>query len=191
MDAVKLYEKIAEKKDIVPKSIYEKLGNAYYFNGEYVQAAKWYSEVFKDASYNNTEAMYRYSIALKSNGEYEKANMYLDMFSKQVPSDARSVMYNSNTNYLERIEQVSNRGELELVDINSELSDYGGFIYDSLFVFTSNRKIPRKTKQTHTWTDEPFSNVYQATLDKNYKLSDVKILEGKDNIKYNEYFIKY
>ena len=41
IDAIEIYEKVAEK-GYKSTEIFEKLGNAYYFNGELDKASKWY-----------------------------------------------------------------------------------------------------------------------------------------------------
>ena len=45
IDAIAVYEKVAEKgyKD---EKMFQRLGNAYYFNGELTKAAKWYDRAF-------------------------------------------------------------------------------------------------------------------------------------------------
>ena len=45
IDAIEIYEKVAEKgyKSV---ELFEKLGNAYYFNGKLDKASKWYGELF-------------------------------------------------------------------------------------------------------------------------------------------------
>jgi len=45
IDAIKIYERVAEKghKSV---DLFQKLGNAYYFNGELAKANKWYTELF-------------------------------------------------------------------------------------------------------------------------------------------------
>lgn len=185
MDAVYVYEKVVEKGYGTP-DIYEKLGNAYYYNGAYEKASQWYERLFDSRDYDNSEVMYRYAQALKSMGNYGESDKVMDKFSQLRPEDVRSLRYKGNGDYLEKIEAVSNRGDLNLTSVNTELSDYGGSFYDSLFIFTSNRKIIGPTKDIHTWTDEPFSNIYQARVGSDYQLSDVRVLKGKKDVRYNE-----
>ena len=45
IDAIEIYEKVAEK-GYKSAELFEKLGNAYYFNGELDKASKWYGEFF-------------------------------------------------------------------------------------------------------------------------------------------------
>ena len=45
IDAIEIYEKVAEKgyKSV---DLFQRLGNAYYFNGELDKASKWYGDLF-------------------------------------------------------------------------------------------------------------------------------------------------
>ena len=45
IDAIKTYEKVAEK-GYKSAPMFQKIGNAYYFNGELDKAVKWYAELF-------------------------------------------------------------------------------------------------------------------------------------------------
>jgi tetratricopeptide (TPR) repeat protein len=61
----KPYERIAEKDKSV--DLFQKLGNAYYFNSEFDKAAKWYGELFAlDSLDFGTRYYYRYAV-FKSN----------------------------------------------------------------------------------------------------------------------------
>src|SRR5882672_5159265 len=73
IDAIEVYEKVAEKghKSI---DLFEKLGNSYYFNGEYDKAEKWYSELFAMSEDVPAEYYFRYAQSLKSIGKYDKAD---------------------------------------------------------------------------------------------------------------------
>lgn len=69
---IKTYERIAEKgcKSI---EIFQKLGDAFFFDGSYTKAAKWYGELFKMTTNLDSEYYDRYLYTLKSIGEKEKA----------------------------------------------------------------------------------------------------------------------
>src|SRR6188768_166481 len=76
IDAIKTYERIVEK-GYVSVDMYQKLGNAYYFNSEYDKAAKWYGDLIALSSNVNPEYYYRYAHCLRSIGDNEKANEML------------------------------------------------------------------------------------------------------------------
>lgn len=78
---IKTYERVAEKgyKSV---DIFQKLGNAFYFNNELEKAARWYSELFAMTSDLEADYYYRYSASLKAIGDNDKADEMLSRFYK-------------------------------------------------------------------------------------------------------------
>ena len=187
MDAVKVYEKVAEN-GYGNQDIYQRLGNSYYFNGDYANASKWYAKLFQeiDNSVIDAEYFYRYSQTLKTTNNQTEANRYLALFSDKKPNDQRSNEYNANKNYLKDIEKISNRYAIESAGINTELSDYGGAFYEGSLVFTSSRKNSGLTKNIHSWTNQPFSKLYISAIDDAGKLGKVELFDRMIDTKYNE-----
>jgi len=74
---IKTYERIAEKgyKSI---EIFQKLGDAYFFDGNYTKAVKWYGELFKMTTIVGSEYYDRYSYSLTAIGEKDKANEIIE-----------------------------------------------------------------------------------------------------------------
>jgi tetratricopeptide (TPR) repeat protein len=52
----------------------QKLANSYYFNADFENAIKWYTELFALTEDLSTEYYYRYAQSLKSIKEYGKAD---------------------------------------------------------------------------------------------------------------------
>lgn len=67
------YEKIAEKgyKSI---EIYKKLADAFYFEGQYSKAVKWYSELFSMTNKLDSKYYYHFAYSLKETGNIAKSN---------------------------------------------------------------------------------------------------------------------
>lgn len=78
---IKTYERVAEKgyKSV---DIFQKLGNAFYFNDELDKAARWYGELFAMTPDLDVEYYYRYAASLKAIGENDKANEMLARFNQ-------------------------------------------------------------------------------------------------------------
>ena len=74
-DAISKYEQSIEKGETSIDS-YQKLGNAYFFNGKLKEANVWYAKLFDMAQDKQIEAeyYYKYSQTLKSVEYYNKAN---------------------------------------------------------------------------------------------------------------------
>lgn len=163
IDAIKIYERVAEKgyKSV---DMFQKLGNAYYFNAEYDKAAKWYGELFAMASDLEPEYYYRYGQSLKSTGENGKANEMLEIFHQKAANDTRGILFDKNRNYLEEIKANSGRYQAEDAGINSKYSDYGSSFYLNKLVFASARDTGSLGQRKHKWTNQYFTNLYTAEL---------------------------
>ncbi len=181
IDAIKTYERVAEKgyKSV---DMFQKLGNAYYFNSEFEQAAKWYSELFTMNSDLNAEYYYRFGQSLKSIGENDKANEMLEKFSQKSSNDNRGLLLEKNRNYLEEIKANSGRYKIEDAGINSKYSDYGSSYFQNKLVFASARDTGSLGQKKHKWTNQYFTNLYTADLDENKTPSPTSIAKFSKTI---------
>jgi len=187
IDAIETYEKVANKgyKSV---DMLEKLGNSYYFNAEYVDAAKWYAELFVlQPETTDAEYYYRYSQSLKSTGDYKKAAEYMDKFYKVKGDDHRAKLFTTEKNYLAVIEANSGRFIIENAgDLNSELSDYGTTIYNGEVIFASTRKAGKIAPRTQGWNDQPFSALYSSKTNTEGKQQSASFFSDKLDSKFNE-----
>lgn len=72
VSAIQIYERIANK-GMGSEQIYEKLGDANYFNANYVQAEQWYTKRYELKGTFPKEFLYRYAQSLKSAGKTDQA----------------------------------------------------------------------------------------------------------------------
>lgn len=184
-NSIETYEK-AVKKGYKSIELYEKLGDAYFFNSEYVQANKWYADLFQLGGNIAPIYYYRYSQTLKSAGETKKAQEYLEQFSKLDNTDSRAMEYAGNKNYLAEIEDNSGRYKMEDLGVNSNLSDYGASIYNDRLVFTSSRLPENGNKKKDNWTSDYFSSLYSTSLSKEGDLSNVQFFAEEIRTQYHE-----
>ncbi|WDF66559.1 OmpA family protein [Flavobacterium sp. KACC 22763] len=164
VDAIKIYEKVANK-GYKSEDMFKKLGNAYYFNSDFQNAAKWYGELFAMNPNPEPEYYFRYAQSLKSTGDMAKANKLLDDFNAISKNDNRGKLYKENANYMDKIKENSGRYQIEDAGINSRYSDYGSFVYNNKIYFASARDTGNFIKRKHKWTGEYFTNIYDADLD--------------------------
>ena len=164
IDAIKTYERVAEKgyKSV---DMFQKLGNAYYYNSEFEKAAKWYGELFAMNSDLSAEYYYRYAQSLKSIDQNEKSNEMLEKFLKKSGNDNRGLLFEKNRNYLAEIKANSGRYKIEDAGINSKYSDYGSSYFQNKLVFTSARDTGSLGQRKHKWTNQYFTNLYTSDLD--------------------------
>ncbi|MXO07257.1 OmpA family protein [Flavobacterium sp. HBTb2-11-1] len=186
IDAIKTYEKVAAK-GYKSEDMFKKLGNAYYFNSDFQNAAKWYGELFAMNTNVEPEYYFRYAQSLKSTGDLNKANKLLDEFNALSKNDSRGKLYKEDVNYLDQIKANSGRYQIEDAGINSRYSDYGSFIYNNKIYFASARDTGNFTKRKHKWTGEYFTNIYNADLDPaTGSTSKVNKFKSAINTKFHE-----
>ncbi|MBF4507603.1 OmpA family protein [Flavobacterium sp. JLP] len=185
IDAISIYEKVAESgyKD---EKMFQRLGNAYYFNAELTKAVKWYDELFSLNNQQDSEYYYRYAQALKSVGDYSKADKMLEIFNEKMKSDSRGILFENNKNYLEQIKLNSGRFEISSAGINSKESDYGSTMLNDKLVFASARDTGKVNKITFRWTNKSFTNLYSAVVKSDGSLEAPTRFDKKINSKFNE-----
>lgn len=185
IDAISIYEKVADKgyKD---EKMFQRLGNAYYFNAELAKAAKWYDALFSLNNQQEPEYYYRYAQTLKSIGDYAKADKMLEAFNEKVKTDTRGVLFEKNKNYLEQIKANSGRFIIDDAGINSKQSDYGSTLLNNKLIFASARDTGNVTRSTFKWTNKSFTNLYAAQLKADGSLEEPVRFDKKINSKFNE-----
>jgi len=186
VDAIKTYEKVAAK-GYKSEDMFKKLGNAYYFNSDFQNAAKWYGELFAMNTNVEPEYYFRYAQSLKSTGDITKANKLLDEFNAISKNDSRGKLYKEDVNYLDQIKANSGRYQIEDAGINSKYSDYGSFVHNNKVYFASARDTGNFTQRKHKWTGEYFTNIYNADLDPSTgSTSKVNKFKSAINTKFHE-----
>jgi outer membrane protein OmpA-like peptidoglycan-associated protein len=181
INAIKTYEKVAAK-GYKSEDMFKKLGDSYYFNSDFENAAKWYGELFDMNTVVEPEYYYRYAQSLKSTGKTDKANRIMNEFTSMNASDNRAKLYKENANYLEEIKANKGHYIIEKLKINSEYSDYGSFIHEDKIYFASARDTGNFIKRKHKWTGEYFSNLYMADI----KSQKVEKFKTSLNTKFHE-----
>ncbi|WP_091134926.1 OmpA family protein [Flavobacterium anhuiense] len=184
-DAIEIYEKLAAK-GVEDQKMFQRLGNAYYFNAELPKAAIWYDRLFAVNPQQEPEYLYRYSQSLKSAGDYAKADKVLEDFNKKSNTDSRGILFQYNRNYLEQIKMNSGRFEIAAAQINSESSEFGSAFLDNSLVFSSARRIENKEGKTFKWTNKNFTNLYIAPINANGNTGSPVLLNKEINSKFNE-----
>lgn len=185
VNAIEIYEKLINKGYRSPE-LFQKLADAYYFNGELLQASKWYNALFGLTEQLPAEYFYRYAQALKATKSYGEADKYLKLFAAKQPADPRSKLIIENPNYLQDIEKNSGRYQVLNLPINSKYSDYGASVYQNKLVFTSARDTGTISKRIYTWTNHPFTTLYQSEIYSDGSLGKAEKFDGAISSKFNE-----
>jgi len=189
INAIEIYEEVAEE-GYKSKELFEKLGNAYYFNADLIKASKWYGELFKLEELEEAiapEYYFRYAQALKAEKRYDESDKKMQEFSKLTGSDIRGTKFIETRNYLDQIEEQSGRFRIENLGINSSYSDFApSFYLENNLVFSSARDTGVAMRANHKWNARPFLDLYGAEVADNGSLANVDKFSGKLNTKYHE-----
>ena len=179
--AIDIYKKVLDKGYSSP-DLLKRLGNAYYFNAKYDEAAKIYEKLV--ATYpDETEADYffRYAQSLKSLGEYDESAQVMTQFKQM----ASSLEVNFDEDYLDKIEANSGRYNVEPFSYNSKYSDFAASYYEKGLIFASDRDTGNLARYRHTWNSRDFLDLYKVNAD---SVSNDKVvkLEGDVNTRLHE-----
>lgn len=185
VDVIRTYERIV-KKGFVNAEICKKIGDAYYFNANYLKAAEWYNQLFTLSNQLDSEYYYRYALTLKSSGRIDESDKFMNEYVLLNPSQQRAELLLSNKDYKRLIDLNSNRFELQTLSINSKYSDFGAAFYKDKIVFSSSRETKNIHRRTHTWTGLPFTSLYSAAINTDGSVSNLMQFSNKLDSKFNE-----
>jgi outer membrane protein OmpA-like peptidoglycan-associated protein/tetratricopeptide (TPR) repeat protein len=186
IDAREIYLKVVED-GYESAEIYKRLGDTYYWNSDYDNAAKWYQRLISGYP-NEVEPVYYYRAAqsLKSKKEYAESDRLMDIYATMAGNDGLIVKnYQDDRKYLESIAFGARGYELEKVGVNTQYSDFGPSFYGDKVVFASSSPSSEGGKNFE-WTDSPFLDLYIADVDSLGNLSNSRGLNGDINTRYHE-----
>jgi len=177
IDARAIYLKVVED-GYASAQVYENLGDTYYWNSDYTSAAKWYGKLMEEFP-NETDAMYYYRAAqsFKSTGQKELADKYMDMY---VAKSGDSGILNATITTT-----IPFDATLTKVGVNSSYSDFAPSFFGKNVVFSSTRPGGEGGK-VHSWTGQPFPDLYVGYTNDQGDITSATILQGDVNTKYDE-----
>lgn len=172
VSAIEIYERLAEK-GMGSEEIYEKLGDANYFNANYVKAEQWYTKRYELKGKFPKEFLFRYGQSLKSAGKDKQAQEILGQYAKENPTQQRA-KNQSKQLAQESIKKGSDVFTIENINTNTKYSDYSSTIKGDTLIFASAR--PRAlANQIYQRTGQPFTNLYYTVQqsDGNYSKAEL------------------
>lgn len=183
-EAIALYNMLV-KDGYDTASIYENLGNAYYYQSNYELAKSSYDSLFKRTEKVSVNTYYKYIAVLRSQGKYKQAkNWYHKMLGlypdeKQEKSNSEGVYVSSAI--------TPTSVTLKNAGINSVYSDYKvAYLGEDEVVFTSSRATGNLFSKKSTWNNEAYSNLYKSRLIDQDSLGKAEKLKGSINKYYHE-----
>lgn len=189
IDAREIYLKVVED-GYVSAQIFEKLGDTYYFNSDYTNAAKWYKKlVLLFPEQATPEYYYRAAQSLKSIEKYKESDVLMDDYVARGGKGLVIKKYEDDPNYLRSTVFQARDFTLEKVGINSSNSDFGASFYMKnkvVFASASGSGSSGEMKISE-WTNQPYLDLYIADKDTTTgQLSNPTLLGGDINTEYNE-----
>lgn len=123
VDTRKLYKHLADR-GFKTQEVFEKLGDSYYFTGEYEDAVQWYEKLLRDSKkFKNINPKYyfRYAQALESVGKYGLSKREMGKFRNLTKSDYGGELFTKEQAYLKEIKKRSGKITVKKKSFNSGL----------------------------------------------------------------------
>ncbi len=168
--------------------IFKNLGDTYYYNSDYNNAAKWYQKLITNYP-SQIEPIYYYrtSQSLKALEKFEDSDKLMELFANAKDNNNNIVIqfHKENPNYLQTVSSVSKKYIIEKVAINTKYSDFGPSYFGDKLVYASSSNESGNQKKSK-WNQQPFLDLFSVNIDDKGKLSNVERLQGEINTDYHE-----
>ena len=163
--AIAYYLDVLDKRDISSAKI--KVAECYRKIGDMNEAAFWYGQVVRLPEVKPIHKLY-YAQALQGTGKCEQADRWFKEYASEVPSDQRGqILANAcepgTVNQLKSVGSNYYRTQ-QVEDVNTRLDDFGAAFFRQGIVFTSERDRGAAIRRIHTWTGNPFLELYYADI---------------------------
>jgi outer membrane protein OmpA-like peptidoglycan-associated protein/tetratricopeptide (TPR) repeat protein len=180
IDARKIYLSVVED-GYSSAQVYKKLGDTYYFNSEYADAATWYLKLV-DTYPNEVESEYYYRAAqsLKSIGKLEESKSLMEKYM-----ETSGATYPNWDTYQYLASTQNNQYQVKNITDGMNGSDFGPSYYGDKIVFASS-SIDTEGSKIHDWNGLPYLDLFEAEIDENGQLKNIQKLEGDINSPYHE-----
>ncbi|WP_420601363.1 OmpA family protein [Flagellimonas sp.] len=186
IDARKIYLKVVAD-GYESAQVFKKLGDTYYFNSEYKEAAKWYQKLITNyPQESEPDYYYRAAQSLKSIGSYKDSDRLMSLY-KQAKANSSITKNNGNSSIVmdSLLNFNSEKHVVHKVSNNMTGSDFGPSFFGNKLVFASSSMVTNGDK-IHNWTGQPYLDLYEAEIDEQGQLSNPMPLKGEINTPYHE-----
>jgi outer membrane protein OmpA-like peptidoglycan-associated protein len=183
-DAIPLYEELLGSEVDSPE-LKSKLAFCYMQVGNLIESEKMYQEIVKSNVSSNLD-IYYFSSVLKQNGKYSESDYYMKKFHSIVKNDTRAIEFIENENYIEKIEKSGNKFSIKNLNLNSENSDFGAYLFKNKAFVISTLKISKSVKRYWAWNNKFFLDMYIADVDTSQELTNLKLMTKRVNTKFHE-----
>ncbi len=163
--AIDIYQRVLER-GYSTADLLQKLGNSYYFNADYENAADVYKKLINEYGKEiGPEYFFRYSQTLRSLGDYQGADTTMDKFTSMTTDDGRAGRFMTVKDYREEIKRNSGRYDIAPFEYNSKYSEFAPSFYKEGLLFSSDRDTGNLARYRHTWNSKDFLDLYKVNVD--------------------------
>lgn len=159
--AITLLNQVLEKNDngeakIMLAEAYRKVSNSE--DGEY-----WYGQVVRLPEAEPIHKLY-YGQMLQRNGKCDLAKEWYEQYVQDVPDDLRGQYLVKACDYEDEL-MTKNAGvfTVKQLPFNSNVDDFSPTIFGDEIIFATERDKGGAIKRTHTWTGNPFLELYTVS----------------------------
>ncbi|WP_373518218.1 OmpA family protein [Pricia sp.] len=176
--AIDIYKKVLDR-GYASADLLKKLGNSYYFNADYKEAADIYKRLV-DNYPDDTPAEYyfRYAQTLKTLEDYKTSKSVMAQFLEATKDDERASAYKDEKDYLKEIKKNSGRFNVAPFQYNSPYSEFAPSFYKEGLIFSSDRDTGNFARYRHTWNSKDFLDLYKINADSASAAAVTKLGDG-------------
>ncbi len=195
--AIELYNQILESHDDPTAKI--NLAEAYRKINDTPNAEFWYGQVVRLPQAEPIHKLY-YGMMLQRNGKCDIAREWYQQYVDLTPSDQRGRYLLRACDYEDEL-MTKSAGifEVENCSFNSSSDDFSPYFYKAGLVFSSERDTNPIIRRTHTWTGNPFLELYyidfkQSNKDAgcgNYTFGRPEKFSNEINTKYHDASVSF
>jgi len=176
--AIDIYKKVLDR-GYASADLLQKLGNSYYFNADYKNAADIYKRLVDNYPDDTPpEYYFRYAQTLKTIEDYDTSNTVMAQFLEATKDNGRASTYTSERNYLKDIKKNSGRFNVAPFRYNSPYAEFAPSFYKEGLLFSSDRDTGNFARNRHTWTGTDFLDLYKVDVDSSSAGAVVKLGDG-------------
>ncbi len=162
IEAIELYNAILEKDDNSEAKIY--LADAYRKINDTENAEYWYGQVVRLPESQPIHKLY-YGMMLQRNGKCDLAKEWYEQYVEAVPDDVRGQYLVRACDFEEELmSKNASIFEISHLGFNSNLDDFSPAYYQGGLVFASERDQGSAVKREHSWTGNPFLELFEIEM---------------------------
>ena len=186
VDSQKIFLAVAEG-GYESADLFGKLADSFYYNADYDDASEWYAKLVEKFPEDVTPNQYfRYAQSLRAMEEYDSSDQMFKKYRELVDLQGEDY-YNSST--ITEIKNLNTLGSIEIEKLRSNAAGYSDFApvyYGEKLLFSSTRDTGTLTTRVHSWNNQPFLDLYTASILDDKQTDNVSKLKGAVNTEFHE-----